>query len=92
VSGYFDPLVASQALQLSELKRTGKLLVVLITTPENPILPARARAELVASLRVVDHVTEFAAGLEPTIRLEPEDAVRLTQLIEQVHARQHAAP
>ena len=91
VSGYFDPLIASQALQLSELKRDGKPLLVLIATPEHPILPPRARAELVASLKVVDHVTEFGEGIEPRFRLEQEDAARLATLIEHVHARQDAA-
>lgn len=91
VSGYFDPLVASHADRLSELKREGSPLLVLIATPRHPILPARARAELVAGLSVVDHVAEAAAGLTPQIRLEQEDEGRLKNLIEHVHARQRAA-
>jgi hypothetical protein len=60
VSGYFDPLIAWHARWLAGFKKPARPLLVLIATPENPILPAQARAELVASLRVVDHVTEFS--------------------------------
>ncbi len=91
VSGYFDPLIASQALRLMELKRDGAPLLVLISTPNHPILPARARAELVAALRVVDHVSDLADGIWAEFRLEQEDAARLEKLVEHVHARQRAA-
>jgi hypothetical protein len=73
------------------LKRAGTPLMVLIATPKDAILPARARAELVASLGVVDHVAELADGLTPSVRLEQEDTSRLEKLIEHVHARQRAA-
>lgn len=91
VSGYFDPLVASHARRLKELKRDGVPLLVLIGTPRNPILPARARAELVASLRVVDHVAELAGGLQAEFRLEEQDSADLEMLIRHVHSRQRAA-
>jgi hypothetical protein len=91
VSGYFDPLVASQARRLTELKREGAPLLVLIATPRDPILPAGARAELVASLRVVDHVAELSSGVQAEYRLEQEDTACLEKLIEHVHARQGAA-
>ena len=85
-------MLASHAERLAGLKRNGAPLLVLIATPEDPILPARARAELVAGLAVVDHVAELAeglaAGLTPQVRLEPEDRTRLEKLIERVHARQ----
>ncbi len=90
VSGYFDPLIASHAQRLEELKDAAPLLV-LIATPEDPILPARARAELVASLAAVDHVAEWSDELHPQIRLEQEDAGRLERLIEHVHQRQREA-
>ena len=97
VSGYFDPLIASHAHRLAGLKRDGAPLLVLIATPSDPILPASARAELVASLgvvnyvTVVDHVMELAGGLAAQVRLEQEDNVRLEKLIQQVHSRQRAA-
>jgi hypothetical protein len=63
VCGYFDPLIAWHARWLAGFKKPARPLLVLIATPENPILPAAARAELVASLRMVDHVAEFSVEL-----------------------------
>jgi hypothetical protein len=96
VSGYFDPLVASHAERLSELKnaemkRDRVPLLVLIATPDDAILPARARAELVAGLAVVDYVCETADGVAPHLALEREHTDLLAQLIEHVQARQRAA-
>ncbi len=91
VSGYFDPVLASHAERLSALKRAGVPLVVAIAEPEHPILPSRARAELVAGLAAVDHVVESADGLAVTVHLEEEDTRRLDALIEHVHRRQRAA-
>ena len=87
VSGYFDPTLAAHAERLAALKRKGAPLLVLIATPENPILPARARAELVAGLMEVDHVAELAVGLAPQVRLESEDTTIFENLIERVRAR-----
>jgi len=91
VSGYFDPLVASHAERLAGLKTQDAPLLVLIVTPDDAILPARARAELVAGLAVVDYVCETAGGVEPHLSLEREHTEQLAQLIEHVHARQRAA-
>jgi hypothetical protein len=90
VSGYFDPMVASHAERLASLK-TGEKLLVLIATPENAILPAAARAELVAGLRSVDYVAEAADGVTPHIHLEEEDAGRFSALLKHVQARQKCA-
>ena len=87
VSGYVDPTLAAHAARLAALKRKGAPLLVLIATPENPILPARARAELVAGLMEGDHVAELAGGLAPQVRLESEDATIFENLIERVRAR-----
>jgi hypothetical protein len=96
VSGYFDPLVASHAERLSELKnaelkRERVPLLVLIATPADAILPARARAELVSGLAVVDYVCETADGVAPHVSLEREHTDRLAELVEHVQARQRAA-
>ena len=53
VIGYFDPVTAGHAERLAAL---GSGLTVAILDPPDPLLPARARAELVAALRCVDHV------------------------------------
>jgi hypothetical protein len=91
VSGYFDPLIASHAERLAELKRERVPLLILISTPADAILPARARAELVAGLAVVDYVCETADDVAPHLSLEREHTERLAQLIERVHTRQRAA-
>jgi bifunctional ADP-heptose synthase (sugar kinase/adenylyltransferase) len=89
VSGYFDPLLASQARRLGDLKNGAKLIVA-IENPPRPILPARARAEMVAGLRAVDFVVEGADGLRVDMRLGQEDSQRFEELIAHVHARQGA--
>jgi hypothetical protein len=106
ISGYFDPLLASYAERLRDLKQRdlkqrdlkqrglkteNSPLLVLIADPGNAALPARARAELVAGLEVVDYVAEAADGLTPDIRLEQEHEQRRDELIEHIHARQRAA-
>ena len=80
VSGYFDPLLASHARRLAGLKRGAKLMVA-DRDPPQPILPARARAELVASLRVVDYVVEAgatASGADVRLEAGRRAAVRRT--------------
>jgi hypothetical protein len=102
VSGYFDPMIAWHARWLASFKKPARPMLVLIATPENSILPAPARAELVASLRVVDHVAEYsaelseaiAAGAGSVIHLENQDRELFKDLLELVHSRQdgHLAP
>ena len=97
VRGYFDPLLAWHAERLAEAKREGKPLLVVIASPENPILSLRARAELAAGLRVVDYVTEAniqKTDIQPQICLELEDAEFFKRLAGQVRRRarlEHAA-
>ena len=91
VSGYFDPLTASNAGRIANIERNGAKLLVLIATPENPILSARARAELVASLGGVDYVAEWAPGLDSRIRFEEEDKRDFEALVKRVHAKRGAA-
>ena len=56
VTGYFDPLVAAHVRRLEEIAGAGGGLMVLVGSPEKPILPLAARAELVAALRMVECV------------------------------------
>ena len=91
VSGFFDPMIASHAERLATLKREGTPLLVLVATPPNAILPALARAQLVAGLSVVDYVCDAPEGIPSQIHLEDEHAELLTKLIDHVHARQRAA-
>ena len=91
VSGHFDPLVADHAEQLAALKQEGKALLILIATPPDPILPALARAQLVAGLAVVDYVCASPDGLAPQVALEVQHREQLANLIRHVHTRQRAA-
>ncbi len=88
-------MIHTHAARLARLKKAGRPLVVLIGTPANAILPAAARAALVAGLSCVDYVTEIGGtypdGLKPHVQLETEDAARLEQLIQHVGTRQQAA-
>ena len=56
ISGYFDPLLAEHARRLSQMRTPGVSLAVIVENSPSPLLPQRARAELVAALRVVDYV------------------------------------
>lgn len=91
VSGYFDPVTLAHAERLQSLKRPGAPLLVVISSPPEPVLPAPARAQLVAALACVDHVTEGPVSFAPQARLEAEDRERLEELIHRVRARQGAA-
>jgi bifunctional ADP-heptose synthase (sugar kinase/adenylyltransferase) len=96
VSGYFDVLRAEDARELGRVRHHPLLVVVLPLA--NEILSQRARAELVAALRVVDYVVtaddgdveRLAGGLAPVefVRLEAAHARRASELMEHVHRRQ----
>jgi hypothetical protein len=94
VTGYFDPLLAAHAGRLRELSAGGSKLLVIVTHPPNPLLPACARAELLAALSVVDLVTVappdarllFPEGLR-LIREEARDTARTRELVRHVHRR-----
>lgn len=98
VTGHFDPLLAEHAGRLNALAGAGGWLVVAVTDPPQPILPARARAELVAGLRAVDCVVtgSGAALMELVRQLRPEavfaeevaDLHRAREFMAHVRARQ----
>ena len=95
VTGYFDPLLAAHARELGGLKRP---LLVAVMPLERELLSQRARAELVAGLRVVDYVViaedsdadVLCARLQAgqVVRLEAADARRTRQLMEHVREAQ----
>jgi bifunctional ADP-heptose synthase (sugar kinase/adenylyltransferase) len=102
VTGTFDVIRAEDARELAEVRRRapGRPLIVVVLPIENALLPQRARAELVAALRVVDYVLiandnhpdALLAALEPAelVRLEALHADRKRQLTEHVHRRQNS--
>ena len=83
-------MTAGLAERLVQLKQNGKLLLVLIRTPGDAILPARARAQLVAALRVVDFVCDQPVALEIAHKLEAEHERQFAALVVHVHQRQKA--
>ena len=99
VTGYFDVLLASHVRRLRKARNASDRLLVMVLDPPAPVLPARARAELVAALGVVDYVIpagkhkaeellrHFDAG--EIVREESADLTRARALAEHVHGRQH---
>jgi glycerol-3-phosphate cytidylyltransferase-like family protein len=64
IIGYFDPMHAAHVRRLRELCPSGERINVILADPPEPILPAGARAELVAALTCVAEVAigECATG------------------------------
>ena len=84
VAGHFDPLLAEHVRRLREHVTPGRLLIVEVTNSDRPLLPQRARAELVAALAMVDYVVlGNGAGHSPQI-----DASVTQRFIENVLHRQ----
>ena len=100
VTGTFDVIRAEDARQLAEIhnRAPGRPLAAVILPLSDALMTPRARAEVVAALRMVDYVliTEDAdpnallAALQPAevVRLEAIHADRKRQLVEHVHRRQ----
>jgi glycerol-3-phosphate cytidylyltransferase-like family protein len=100
VAGLFDVLRTTHVCDLAEVRRrasAGALMAVVL--PDSAaVLNQRARAELVAALRVIDYVLaaqdadldRVAAALHPAavVRVEDADRQRVRQLIAHVHSRQ----
>lgn len=85
VSGFFDPLLTPHVRYLHDSTTPGHLLVVEVTNPARPLLPQRARAELVAALSMVDYVL-LRNGSSAVDEASP-DAVFTDRLIEHVLER-----
>jgi bifunctional ADP-heptose synthase (sugar kinase/adenylyltransferase) len=98
VTGYFDVLRAAHIRDLASAARPGAKLVVVVLPYPRAVLPQRARAELVAALRMVDYVLtaenadpdRLLEFLKPAavVRLEARDEQRALQLKEHVRTRQ----
>ena len=75
VAGFFDPVTASHAERLAALAADGPVTVAILDPPD-PLLPARARADLVAALRCVRHV----------ILGDPRGSIRAARTIDETAA------
>jgi type II secretory pathway predicted ATPase ExeA len=104
VTGAFDPVLAEDVRELAGIRANhpDRPLLVVVSPLPGELLPRRARAELVAALRMVDYVVtapdaataavtdSWLASLEPAhlVRLEGAQAVRKRQLMDHVHRSQ----
>ena len=96
---YFDPMLASHVAALEGWSRPEATLIAVVADPPEPLLDTRARAELVAGLRVVNFVVPLGDGpLEPLLesiapariyRGEQDDAARRQDLIADVRSREN---
>ncbi len=99
VIGTFDVLRAAHARELEEARTGAARLLVVVLPRAVELLPQRARAELIAALRVVDYVVPAGPNevdalihaLAPTqvVRLEEADEFRCRQLREEILGRQN---
>jgi glycerol-3-phosphate cytidylyltransferase-like family protein len=97
VAGYFDVLTPARVRELRQASNGGPLVAVVLDPPD-PLLPSRARAELAASLRVVDYVLlsngveELVKQLRPdeVIHAQADDQKRSRELVDHVHRRNRA--
>jgi bifunctional ADP-heptose synthase (sugar kinase/adenylyltransferase) len=90
VTGSFDVLLAIHALDLQNVRDgTGAAaLMVVLTPPSVPLLPDRARAELVAALHMVDYVVTAGDGsLEEFLSRLPADEVVTRQAADEEQTR-----
>jgi glycerol-3-phosphate cytidylyltransferase-like family protein len=100
VAGYFDVLRAAHAAEMQKVRdRTGSRPLVVVVLPcRGELLSQKARAELVAAIRVVDYVLiadneelhRLIERLNPAevVRLEEADRRRTRRLIEHAQHEQ----
>jgi hypothetical protein len=91
VTGHFDPVTSEHARRLREIKaNTGcEHLTVFVTDPDDPVLPARARCEVLAGMAAVDLVApaDCIPDIPNAYHEEEADRARLERLVDRVHAR-----
>ena len=91
VVGYFDPVLAAHVSRLLALK--GPVTVSLLDPPEE-ILPARARAELVAALSCIETViigdAREKVSAARTIDFTAADLQTRQELVERIRRRSQA--
>src|SRR5438552_1583427 len=76
VSGYFDVLTPGHVRALISAADGAPLMAIILDRPDS-LLPSRARAELAASLRMVDYVLLLEkANIEQAIKaLQPDQVI-----------------
>lgn len=98
VSGFFDVLQPEIVRALTPLAGPESLLLALVLDPPSPVTSATARAELAASLRMIDYVvsfdgdpTAFIERMQPAewIQHEHAHAESTRRLLERVRRQSH---
>jgi glycerol-3-phosphate cytidylyltransferase-like family protein len=97
ITGHFDVLTAEHVRRLREIHNGTSTLFVMVVDPPAPVLAARARAELVAALAMVDYVVPAAGQAVPEllaqfrvseiVQEETADLLRARRLAEHVQSR-----
>lgn len=92
IVGYFDPMHAAHARRLRELAAAGGRVVVFVADPAEPLLPLRARLELVAALDCVAYAIagEGAPDLANILDERASDNDRTRDFTRHVVARHNA--
>lgn len=92
--GLFDPLTAKQAKRIAAAKQPGTQLLAIVQPSSQELLPAGARAALVAALRDVDAVViaSSADGFQGQIIEDPVgEEARSAEFVHFVLRRQASA-
>jgi len=90
VAGFFDPLLASNAARIREFRAGAGILVALVDSPAAPLLPAEARADVVAGLRSVDYVVIGGRGETELLTLFPQSAILWMTAADEADAKELA--
>ncbi|MEO8660949.1 MAG: hypothetical protein ABI693_20935 [Bryobacteraceae bacterium] len=90
VVGFFDPLLAANARRIREFRAGAHLLVALVDSPTTPLLPAEARANVVAGLRSVDYVVIGGENETQLLTLFPQSAILWMTGADQADAKELA--
>jgi hypothetical protein len=96
VVGRFDPLTLPQAQRIAKLGGDGRAILGVVEPGEDCLLPAEARATLVAALRAVQLVVISEAGSLPAdahmeiVADEEGERKRSAEFVEFIAKRQEA--
>ena len=89
VAGYFDVLQPEMVRDLRRLTERGARLFAVVLEPEKSILPAGARRELAAALRMIDYVVRTGADTakDLLIAMHPDEIIHCEQKHKEIAER-----
>lgn len=96
IVGLFDPLTVAQAQRISAAAETGRKIFAVVLPDRETLLPAEARAALVAGLRdvaavVIADPAQISTGNSPIDRDDAAELNRSSEFVDFVLKRQKAA-